>query len=71
MGVGELQINAQENLHVMFCNFRSSGLPNIPAQVSFRGVTSLSLLHLDLLEVPSSLLLAFPNLQTSIWEGTC
>jgi hypothetical protein len=64
VGVGELQINAQENLHVMFCNFRSSGLPNIPAQVSFRGVTSLSLLHLDLLEVPSSLLLAFPNLQT-------
>ncbi len=38
--------------------------PNIPVQVSFRGVTSLSLLHLDLLEVPSSLLLAFPNLQT-------
>ncbi|ADR60888.1 Leucine-rich repeat-containing protein [Pseudomonas putida BIRD-1] len=64
VGVGELQINAQENLHVMFCNFRSSGLPNIPPQVSFRGVTSLSLLHLDLLEVPSSLLLAFPNLQT-------
>ncbi|PYB74937.1 hypothetical protein DMX11_14055 [Pseudomonas sp. LB-090624] len=64
VGVGELQINAQENLHVMFCNFKPGGLPNIPVQVSFRGVTSLSLLHLDLLEVPSSLLLAFPSLHT-------
>ncbi|MDH1571727.1 NEL-type E3 ubiquitin ligase domain-containing protein [Pseudomonas sp. GD03746] len=64
VGVGELQIEAQQNLHVMFCNFRAGRLPNIPAQVSFRGVTNLSLLHLDLLEVPSSFLLAFPNLRT-------
>ncbi|MCE7761691.1 hypothetical protein GQL56_03455 [Pseudomonas putida] len=64
VGVGELQIDAQQDLHVLYCNFRAGRLPNIPAQVSFRGVTHLSLLHLDLLDVPNSLLLAFPNLQT-------
>lgn len=64
VGVGDLHIDAQENLHVMFCNFRSGGLPSLPAQVTFRGVSSLSLLHLDLMEVPDSFLLAFPNLRT-------
>ncbi|MFV3288627.1 NEL-type E3 ubiquitin ligase domain-containing protein [Pseudomonas sp. NY11955] len=64
VGVGELRIDAQENLHAIFCNFGLRGLPGIPAQVSFRGVTSLSLLHLDLSDVPNSFLLAFPNLQT-------
>ncbi len=62
VGVGELQIRAEQNLHVMFCNFRPGSLPNIPARVSFGSVTSLSLLHLDLVEVPASFLLAFPNL---------
>jgi len=64
VGVGALQIDAQQNLHAIFCNFRLDGLPSMPAQVSFRGVTSLSMLHLNLLEVPNSFLLAFPNLQT-------
>lgn len=62
VGVGDLRIDAQDNLQVMFCNFRPGGLPSIPAQVRFRGVTSLSLLHLEVLEVPDSLLLAFPDL---------
>ncbi|MFF7860275.1 NEL-type E3 ubiquitin ligase domain-containing protein [Pseudomonas monteilii] len=62
--IGELQITAEENLHVMFCNFRPGSLPNLPAQVRFAGVTSLSMLHLDLLEVPVSFLLAFPNLSS-------
>lgn len=64
VGVGDLHIDAQENLHVMYCNFRSGGLPSLPAQVTFRGVSSLSLLHLDLMEIPDSFLLAFPNLRT-------
>lgn len=62
--VGDSQIDAQQSTHLMFCNFRPGTLPAIPGQVSFSGVTSLSLLHLDLQEVPSSLLLAFPDLQT-------
>lgn len=64
VSVGELHICAEDNLHVMFCNFRPGRLPNLPAQVRFASVTSLSLLHLDLLEVPVSFLLAFPNLST-------
>ncbi|AGZ35730.1 MAG: NEL-type E3 ubiquitin ligase domain-containing protein [Pseudomonas sp.] len=63
VSVGESQLNTDQDYRIMTYNSRLGELPPIPAQVSFAHVSEMSLLRMDLEDLPSSFLLAFPRLQ--------
>ena len=60
---GQAHLNIDQDYRMVLYNNRPGGLPEIPAQVSFSHVSDLSLLRMELQEVPTSFLLAFPNLR--------
>jgi len=60
---GEAHPNTDDNYRVVIYNTRPEVLPEIPAQVSFAHVSDLSLLRMELHEIPQSFLLAFPRLR--------
>ncbi|RAS33942.1 MULTISPECIES: NEL-type E3 ubiquitin ligase domain-containing protein [unclassified Pseudomonas] len=60
----ESHIDTEDNYRIVIYNNRVGDLPELPAQVSFPHVSDLSLLRLQLEEVPQSFLLAFPRLRS-------
>ncbi|HYQ48890.1 MAG TPA: NEL-type E3 ubiquitin ligase domain-containing protein [Pseudomonas sp.] len=60
---GQAHLNIDQDYRMVLYNNQPGGLPEIPAQVSFSHVSDLSLLRMELQEVPTSFLLAFPNLR--------
>jgi hypothetical protein len=59
---GQAHLNTDHNYRMVLYNMNPEGLPEIPAQVSFAHVSDLSLLRLELRDVPASFLLAFSRL---------
>ncbi|WP_079227495.1 NEL-type E3 ubiquitin ligase domain-containing protein [Pseudomonas putida] len=60
----ESHVDTEDNYRIVIYNNRVEDLPEIPAQVSFPHVSDLSLLRMQLREVPQSFLLAFPRLRS-------
>jgi len=60
---GEPVLDTENDYRVVLYNTRPGELPQMPAQVSYRHVADLSLLRMELEEIPTSFLLAFPRLR--------
>lgn len=60
---GQAHLDTDHDYHMVLYNMTPGGLPEIPAQVSFAHVSEVSLLRMELHEIPASFLLAFPNLR--------
>ncbi|HDS1819189.1 TPA: hypothetical protein QEM96_003872 [Pseudomonas putida] len=60
---GQGHLDTDHNYRMVLYNTRPGGLPELPAQVSFAHVSEVSLLRMELQEIPASFLLAFPGLR--------
>ncbi|WP_264312661.1 NEL-type E3 ubiquitin ligase domain-containing protein [Pseudomonas putida] len=60
---GQTHLDTDQNYRMVLYNMRPGGLPEIPAQVSFAHVSDVSLLRMELQEIPASFMLAFPRLR--------
>ncbi|ATP51021.1 hypothetical protein CR512_17290 [Pseudomonas putida] len=58
---GQTHFDTDHNYRMVLYNMRPGELPEMPAQVSFDHVSDVSLLRMELLEIPASFLLAFPR----------